>query len=245
MAPTIIAQISDLHLGGREENAERAGRAMDYLNGLDAVDAILVTGDIADHGQPQEYELARKVLGSSHPVYVLPGNHDVRAPFRSVLLGAEPSDAPINQAVRIGRACVVLCDSVIPGQDPGLLGEETLAWIDMALEATEGPAIVVLHHNPAPLQNAALDGLSLREADRFAALLAHHPGPVAVLCGHAHTAASTTFAGLPLLVAPGVASTLRLPWENVGIVDPAQPPAVALHILDDDNRLTTHFRVLN
>jgi 3',5'-cyclic AMP phosphodiesterase CpdA len=175
-------------------------------------------------------------------VYVLPGNHDARAPFRSVLLGQEPSDAPINQAVRIGRFSVVLCDSTIPGQDPGRLADETLAWLDTALD---GPAIVVLHHNPAGLQHAVLDKMMLGEADRLAAVLAHHPQTVAVLCGHAHTAASTTFAGRPLLVAPGVSSTLRLPWENTGLVDLQQPPAVALHILDEDNRLTTHYRVLN
>jgi Icc protein len=244
MAPTIIAQISDLHLGGREENTERAGRAMDYLNGLDALDGILVTGDIADHGQPQEYELARKVLASPHPVYVLPGNHDERSQFRSVLLGDEPSDAPINQSVPIGGVPVVLCDSTIPGQDPGLFADETLAWLDAALDAAHGPAIVALHHNPAALQHAVLDAMMLGQADRFAAVLANHPDTVAVLCGHEHTAASTTFAGLPLLVAPGISSTLRLPWENAGLVDPDQPPAVALHILDEDNRLTTHFRVL-
>jgi hypothetical protein len=63
-----------------------------------------------------------------------------------------------------------------------------------------------------------------------------------VLCGHAHTPAATTFAGRPLLVAPGVISTMRLPWESGPDPDLLAPPAVAFHVLGDDRRLTTHYR---
>ena len=72
-----------------------------------------------------------------------------------------------------------------------------------------------------------------------------HQQVVAVLCGHAHTAASTWFAGRQLLVAPGVASTLLLPAERPtgDVLDGDAPPAIAFHLLDGD-RLTTHFRVV-
>jgi hypothetical protein len=43
---------------------------------------------------------------------------------------------------------------------------------------------------------------------------------------------------------PGVASTLRLPWEGAGDLDKSMPPAIAFHILDDDGHLTTHYRVV-
>jgi hypothetical protein len=65
---------------------------------------------------------------------------------------------------------------------------------------------------------------------------------VAVLCGHAHTAAATTFAGRPLLVAPGVVSTIRLPGQDGPVADHEAPPGVAFHTLDDERRLTTHYR---
>ena len=55
-----------------------------------------------------------------------------------------------------------------------------------------------------------------------------------MLTGHFHTAAASTFAGRPLLIAPGVVSTLRLPWEGEGpLVDLRQPPGVAFHVYDD------------
>jgi hypothetical protein len=65
------------------------------------------------------------------------------------------------------------------------------------------------------------------------------------VCGHAHTPAASTFAGRPLLVAPGVVSTLRLPWEHGEVLDHSLPPAIAFHVLDDEWRLTTHYRLVS
>ena len=81
-------------------------------------------------------------------------------------------------------------------------------------------------------------------AGRLAAVIERYPQVVALLCGHAHTPAVTTFAGRPLLIAPGVVSTSMLPFETEAIVDPAQPPMIAFHLLDDDRHLTTHYRVI-
>jgi hypothetical protein len=82
----------------------------------------------------------------------------------------------------------------------------------------------------------------------LAAVIEGRPNVAAVLCGHAHQPISTTFAGTPLVVAPGVVSTLRLPWAVPGpltrsaAVDLDEPPGVALHVIDDVGRVTTHFR---
>ncbi|MGH3763092.1 phosphodiesterase [Actinophytocola sp.] len=241
----MFAQLSDTHLDGGERNAERAARVMDYLNTLPrAIDAVLVTGDIADHGEPAEYEQARKILSSPYPVLTCPGNHDVRGPYREVLLDQAGGDAPINQVHEVAGAVFALCDSTIPGRPDGLLADETLAWLDEVLTAEpEAPAFICFHHPPVLLHQPMIDGIRQRGEQRLAELVARHPQVVAILCGHAHTPAATTFAGRPLLVAPGVVATLRLPWENDDL-DYELPPALACHILDDDLRLTTHYRVV-
>jgi 3',5'-cyclic-AMP phosphodiesterase len=245
-----MAHVSDLHLDGSERNARRAERVMAYLNDLPGpIDAVLVTGDIADHGRPDEYEQARKVLSSPHPVLTCPGNHDVRAAYREALLGVEPGDAPINQAHRVAGATVVLCDSSIPGHAEGRLDDGTLAWLDSTLAGVPAgaPALVAFHHPPALLHSPFVDAIRQHGERRLAEVIAGHPHVVAVLCGHAHTAAATTFAGRPLLVAPGVVSTLKLPWERGDVLDYDLPPAIAFHVLDDHDgtwRLTTHYRVI-
>jgi Icc protein len=245
-----IAQVSDVHLDGSPERARRARAAMDRLGGARApLDAVLVTGDVADHGRPSEYEEARTILSAPCPVLFLPGNHDERGAFRRGLLGdrdtgAPPSpEAPLNQVHRVAGAVLALCDSVVPGQDGGYLDDETLDWLDAVLSDDPGaPALVCLHHHPVPLHTELADTIRLAGEDRLAAVISRHPQVVAVLCGHAHTAAATTFAGRPLLVAPGVLSTGVTPWDVSDTADSAAPPAVAYHIIGDDGRLTTHYR---
>lgn len=57
----LLAQISDLHLDGTERATRRAAKTMDYLRGLPRpVDALLVTGDIADHADVSEYKEATR-----------------------------------------------------------------------------------------------------------------------------------------------------------------------------------------
>jgi 3',5'-cyclic AMP phosphodiesterase CpdA len=240
----IVAHLSDLHLDGAEHSVERATRVMNHLNDLPGeLDAILVTGDIADHGLLEEYEQAAKILTSKYPVLHCPGNHDVRANYRIGLMGEPASDGPVNQVHRLPGATFALCDSSIPGEDPGLLAEDTIAWLDDVLRDTDGPAFVCLHHPPVRMHQPYLDSMLLTGEDRLAEVLARHPQVVAVLTGHAHTAAASTFAGRPLLVAPGVVSTLVMPWEHGDIVDRQQPPGIAYHVFDE-GRLITHYRVV-
>lgn len=248
-----IAHFSDIHIGqeqGRDGGARayrRAEQVMAYLNALPGpLDAVLVTGDLADHGLPAEYERVAKVLASRHPVLTCPGNHDRRAPYREGLLGEAPADGPVNRLHPLPGADLLLVDSSIPGRADGLLDEETLAWLDAALAAgrPERPALVAFHHPPVVLHLPTVDPIRQFGEQRLAEVLGRHPRVAALLCGHAHTGAATVFAGLPVLVAPGVVSTVTLPCEGGGGISFDQPPMLALHVLDDDGRLTTHYRAV-
>lgn len=243
----VFAQISDIHLDGGQRRLDRAQAVASYLDGLSMpLAAVLVTGDIADHGLPAEYEQARDLFATSpHPVFPCPGNHDRRHAYRETLLGTAGSDAPVNQVHRTENALFALCDSTIPGRDDGRLADETVAWLDDALARhPDLPAFVCCHHPPVELHSPFSDGIRLTDGQRLADVLAHHPQVVALLCGHAHTPAATTFAGRPVRVSPGVASTQVLPWEQGDGSTDAVPPGVAFHVLDDQRRLTTHYRVV-
>ncbi|MET7973145.1 metallophosphoesterase [Streptomyces mirabilis] len=242
-----IAHVSDLHIDSGQRSVERARAVMTYLEDLPYdLDAVLVTGDIADHGLPSEYEQVGRLLASRHPVLVCPGNHDERAAFRTHLLGLPSAPGPVNQVHHAPGLVLALCDSSVPGKDHGHLDDETLAWLDDVLTDATAPVLVAFHHPPATLNMPYVDGIRLFDGQRLAELAARHPHLTAFLTGHAHTPAATTFAGLPLLVAPGVVSTSRLPWEHRAHPDDHVhldlPPALAFHVLDDGGRLTTHYR---
>ncbi|MFF0866805.1 metallophosphoesterase [Nonomuraea sp. NPDC003560] len=243
----LLAQISDLHLDGTDRATRRATQVMDHLRALPRpVDALLVTGDIADHGAEAEYEQAAQLLAAPFPVLTCPGNHDVRPAYRKALLRRPPAPGPVNQVHHVGGTAILMCDSTIPGRDEGRLDTETLAWMHATLDglAPDTPALIAFHQPPVVLHHPLPDSGRLEAPGDLAALLDAHPQVVAVLTGHAHTAAASTFAGRPLIVAPAVTWTLRLPWEGDRPADRDQPPGLAFHVLDDDHRLTTHFRVV-
>jgi len=242
----LIAHVSDIHIDAGERSAERTARVVRYLAGLPSPpDAVIVTGDIADHGAEAEYERVRELVQLPTPVLWCPGNHDDRGPYRKALLGEEPDGQPVNRAYEIAGVLILMADSSIPGRNDGLLADETLAWLEVTLAARpEMPALICFHHPPVMLGMPFIDSIRQFGAERLAALVERHPQVVALLCGHAHTAAVSTFAGRPLVAAPGVVSTAMLPFETDAVVDLQQPPMIAFHLLDDDRRLTTHYRAV-
>jgi 3',5'-cyclic AMP phosphodiesterase CpdA len=248
----VLAHISDLHLDGTARATERAERVRDRLWRLPGrVDAVLVTGDIADHGTEAEYEEAALILGlrdgeAPFPVLTCPGNHDSRGPYRKALLGRPAVDGPVNSAHVFDDGAVLMCDSSIPGHDEGALDEETYDWIEATLDELDGtlPAVLAFHHPPAALHHPLPDSYQLGRPDRLAALMQRRPEIAGLITGHAHTPAATTFAGRPLVVGPGVTWTLRMPWEGEQVADREAPVGLAFHVLDDQGRLTSHFRVV-
>lgn len=247
-----LAHISDLHIGqdrgdGGARALLRARQVVDHLNGMaGAVDAVLVTGDLADHGTADEYRTVAELLATLRfPVLTCPGNHDDRVAYQTVLLGeSDEGGEPVNHVHRLPGLTIAMCDSTIPGQDDGLLDDTTVTWLDKVLtESADEPALVCFHHPPVLLHVPVVDAIRQFEAERLAELLGKHDNVVAVLCGHAHTGAAATFAGRPVIVAPGVVSTVLPPFESGAGIDYERPPSIAFHVLDDRG-LVTHFRSL-
>ncbi|MEU3398017.1 metallophosphoesterase [Streptomyces filamentosus] len=253
----VIAHVSDIHIDGGERATARTRAVLRHLEELPYdLAAVLVSGDVADHGDPAEYARARTLLAGRHPLVVCPGNHDDRAAFRAGLgpLLREDGDpaptAPVDQVLRGDGFVLAACDSSIPGKPDGRLEDDTLERLDRVLTDTprDTPVLVAFHHPPAPLHTPYVDEIRQFGEERLAALAARHPHLTAFLAGHAHTGAATTFAGRPLLVAPGTVSTIRLPWEpptpGSPYVHRDAPPGIAFHVLGDDGRLTTHYRTV-
>jgi 3',5'-cyclic AMP phosphodiesterase CpdA len=241
-----IAHVTDTHFGVRPGVAERSRRVVEAVSRL-APDVVIVTGDVADHGTTEEYAEAREVLGAlSRPVLWCPGNHDVREEFSSALYGS-PAGRALDVAVEVGAFRFLMLDSLVPavgGQriDHGELSEATLHWLDAQLSASGLPTFVCLHHPPVAMGIDWMDAIRLRDAERLEAVLARHAHVLATLVGHLHSAAASTFAGRPLLVGGGIASTATLPREGLPDLWYDVAPSYALHLVTDDLRLVTHWR---
>ena len=248
----VVAHVSDTHFGGPPDARARAERVLAHLLAMDPrPDVLVLTGDVADHGLPEEYAEARDVLDAWPGLFaVCPGNHDVREAFARGLLDAVVD--PVGPLIRIldaEVARVILLDSLVPAQDGrridhGELGPTDLAALDQLLTEDQRPTFVGLHHPPADLGLELMAPILLRDPGPLEAVLRRHPHVVATLVGHAHTSCATTFAGRPVLIGGGCASTVTMDAEELPRVWEAAPPSFALHLLHDDGRLTTHWRSL-
>ena len=246
---TVVAHLSDPHLDGSPERAQRLRAALVHATGgRRPAGVVVLSGDVADGGTPDQYAQVREVLADCPvPVLAVPGNHDGGTAFAEGLLGTHA--VPPGRVEEVAGARFVLLDSTVAGSDGGALSTTALDVLGGALGDAErdgwtGPLFVVLHHPPVPLGDPGLDAIGLAGPEAFAAVLDGRPGVTAVLAGHAHVAAATTVAGVPVVLAPAVSTAFRMPWERAegaARVDPAVPPGLAFEVVDDTGRLSVTF----
>ncbi len=249
----VIAHVSDTHFGGSADAAHRARAVLDALLRMRLrPDVLVLTGDVADHGLPAEYAEAVLVLSAwEGPLVLCPGNHDARGPYVEALLGdgLDTTTGKAERAHTVGGVRFLMLDSLVDAvdgvrQDHGVLGPDSLAWLDEQLSADDRPSFVCLHHPPVEIGVTLMDPIRLVDGDALETVVARHPHVVATLVGHAHTMAADTFAGRPLLVGGGVVSTVSLDQEELPRIWYGAPPSFAVHLLHPDGRLTTHWRAL-
>lgn len=238
--PFLLAQISDLHLGERaRDGVEPEGCVRAVVGRLEAlpnpIDALLISGDLAEHGSRKEYKLAQKLVGGlGVPVHVLPGNHDDRKKMRKSLGIPGEGDAPIDYAVDLGPLRLVVIDSTIPGEDRGDFLPAQLERLEAELaEAPEQPTIVAMHHPPLVTAIADWDSVIMAPADRraLAAVIARHPQVRAIVGGHLHRVTASTLAGRPVLAAPSTYLQARPDFVAETVELYAGAPGFALHAL--------------
>ena len=215
-----LAHLSDPHLtavGTRYNESIDAdaalARAVAVLTkgtGLRPIDALVVTGDCTDSGDPDAYRRLAAALTEIAPLIVwVTGNHDVRTTFHAELLGGNSATAtgPLLRVYDCAGLRIVALDSTIPGHghgrlDPGHLNE--LADV-LAVPAPYG-TIVALHHAPLPPPSPLLTYFALERRSREAlARVVAGTDVRLVLAGHHHLAQSGTVGGVQVAIAGSTA----------------------------------------
>lgn len=255
----LIAHLTDLHMrAGRGPSARwrdmsRGGldAIVDRIQAFDPpIDAVALTGDLADPGTAEDYALLLQPLRRlPMPLLPIPGNHDLRGPMRAAF-GLPPSPSPdgwIQYAVDVGPLRVIALDTLlVPEQPQGQLCAGRLAWAAEALaEAEDRPTLLLMHHPPIPLGIPGMDAMRLLEgAEELAILLRRHPGMIGILCGHYHRPVVASWLGLPLLVAasPALQLGLHLHAGEAPAVD--EPYGMFLHRWTPESGLVTHTHYL-
>lgn len=228
--PLRVAQLSDTHfieVGGEPEGLGAYDTALAFervFADMDQdIDHLVVTGDVADHGRAEQYDVAAKAFGRFDvDVMVCAGNHDFEVPFRDRLVGSNIAIPPVVE--REGWAFLFVDSAsgeMIPGaggpEDPphpqrlhsnGSLSASEVDRIRTAARDTEADHLFVwLHHPPAPdenyMANAAYNA-------QWRELLADIPTIRGLGAGHLHLPVDWDFSGRPVFVGPSLKNNFSL-----------------------------------
>lgn len=194
-----IAVLSDIHLYRRTERLQCALRA------AEGADVLLLTGDIADRAQREQYELARLHLGQQlggMPVYCVSGNHDNPArddtEYRAFERSLCPEGARQHASGAFYAALGPLADLI--GLNPQYHQKQfffpdkgsQLHFAETMLAASGAKLHLMLCHPPLlahnPQRTLGMTPYLTQEQDRrLQSLMDAHRG-IVLLCGHTHYA---------------------------------------------------------
>lgn len=249
--PFLLVQLSDPHIGADWGPGESVARLAATIAAVRAInltpDAVLISGDLADHGADEEYEQLRELAAPlAAPLHVLPGNHDDRAALRRHFGLPGTGAEPVQYAIDLGPLRLVAIDTKREGEDAGELDAERLAWLDAALaDAPAVPTLLALHHAPLTTGIAPFDEVGLAPDDQHALgeVVGRHPHVRRIAAGHMHVSAGAVLQGRSVFVAPSTYVQAELEFGAEEVRLSADPPGFAVHALLD-GELVSYVQVV-
>lgn len=257
-----VAQLSDTHFlepgldpeGGHGYDASEAFDAvLDDLRHGDDVDLVVVTGDVADHGRPEQYDVAAAAFARlPAPVAVCPGNHDFDAPFRNGFTSREihtprqTHHGPWSFIYADSNAGKMYADNAGRLIDPpgrsrleanGSLGPAESNWLRAVAAGHDADHVFIwLHHPPHTDVPLTADPAYTAEWD---AVLDACPKVRGFGAGHTHVPATYEFGGRPLFVAPSLKNNFDL-TANTWL-----PPGYRTYEFHADGRVSSELHLID
>jgi 3',5'-cyclic-AMP phosphodiesterase len=208
-------------------------------------DAVLVSGDLADHATDDEYDQLRELVASlGSPFYVLPGNHDERRALHRHFGVPGGAGEPVQYSVDLGPLRLVVLDTTRPGEITGALDAEQLEWLDTELGAApEAVTLLAMHHPPLLTGIPAWDELGLAVADQRALgeVVGRHVQVRRLVGGHVHRTMTAELAGRSVLTAPSTYVQGQLDFRTEEVELSAEPRGFVVHAVVD-GELVSHVQ---
>lgn len=215
-ATPYFIQVSDTHLVA-DTSLESYGinpyqnleRIITHISRLSPPPAfVMFTGDLISDDEPQSYRHLKLLTDRlPSPVYFAMGNHDLRRPFRHVVLGEEsPGCEPYCYTFDAAGYRFVVLDSLVEGEVAGSLDAAQLAWLDTTLtDSSQQPTVVFMHHPPVPTGVDWLDAYAFGNGDDLLDILVRHRQVQRVFFGHVHMPIQITERGVQFTSVPSSA----------------------------------------
>ncbi len=255
-----VTQLSDTHFstpgnrshGGFGYDTDRAFEAvLDHAFGRRrGTDLAVVTGDVADHGRPDEYAVAIEALSRIPvPTNVVPGNHDFDTPLRAAV--PRPG-LGMDRTQRVGPWLFVYADSnhlgraldehgrLVDREDridaAAALGPHEASWIGEMIEASDAEYTFLWMHHPPGMPGSYGSPTLDREVST---LLERHRSIRGVAAGHIHSDSVLEIADRPVYVCPAL--TISFDFEAWTTL----PPGYRTYRFGDDGSIDSRCHLLD
>ena len=231
---TNVIQISDTHIlpdGGlvchRLNTAQKLCSLVQYLikhsPDYGHFDAVIFSGDISDDGSPNSYAYFKEIISSLKvPIYVVPGNHDLRENMRKAFLskGYFPKEGRLNWHRSIGDIHLIGLDSLKEGFGEGELDADTLSFLSSTLaKLNNTPVLLMLHHPPFETGIKFMDKIGLKSGrGEFENIVKAYSGEMRIVCGHVHSIMISEIDSTTIISAPSPCSSFLFNIKHDAIV---------------------------
>jgi len=206
-------------------------------------ECCVITGDLADQGEPSAYEfLAQELEHFDLPCHVLMGNHDHRQSVLSFFskTGVDENGF-VQYEIKTSAGIFLILDTVQSGMDGGVYCELRQKWLKKKFqEHSDSPIFLFMHHPPFDLHLPSIDRIGFADKEPFTDIVKNsNPSIRHIFFGHAHRPLSGHWMGISFSSLRGTNHQVRLDFksEQIGFVD--EPPEYSVVFISED-RLVVH-----
>lgn len=206
-------------------------------------DFCVISGDLADKGDPEAYQwLAARLEDFPLKTFLMTGNHDDRDALCAAFPQTPRDAAGFLQTSHATPEGVFLFLDTLKGPvSEGEYCATRRAWLAEQLAAAAGePVWIFMHHPPFDIGIPYMDRIKLEEPEAFAEVIAGHGDIRHIFFGHVHRAAFIHWRGIPCTCLPGTNHQVPLSRESVGAPYSIEPPMYGV-VLAEAGQTTVHF----
>lgn len=194
MASMRIIHMSDLHIADKgnpiwdTDTLAHFDAAVERIRTEVNIDAIFITGDLADNGSEWAYDYIDNSLSKlGIPTYLCPGNHDWFPNMKKVF-----NYCKIVPSLEMGGWKFVFLDSTVKDPDEdnknkarGGLNEDHFNYITDIAKESDVPICLLLHHSPIE-PGGWMNRKLLENREEFRSFIDQYNMIKLVLFGHIH-----------------------------------------------------------
>lgn len=175
-------------------------RALEKVD-KDALDFIIITGDLVESGNSEDYRILKEKLDSLFdgiPYIVTLGNHDNKKEFYKGWLNKDLNNDPYNTTLEIGNIKILSFDNSEYHNNNGIITIDRCNWLRDELKKDKEKDIILMIHHHLLIDQFNLPPVSF---DKEFEDIINKSSIVGIFSGHTHHPYKGMFAGKPYFTA--------------------------------------------